>query len=111
MVIQYIVTGIILLTLGQLLLRVIRDKVSIFKIVSSLIFWGLALVFIWLPSYTLNAIGKMFGVGRGVDVLIYLAIVVLFYINFRLGSKIDRLEKEITKLVREIAISNISSKK
>lgn len=48
-------------------------------------------------------LGKVTGVGRGVDVLVYLSIIFLFYYVLRQNNKIDLLEKQITKLVREIA--------
>jgi hypothetical protein len=51
-------------------------------------------------------VGKLFGVGRGIDVLVYLSIIFLFYYIFRQSEKINKLEKQITKLVREIAKEN-----
>jgi hypothetical protein len=48
------------------------------------------------------------GVGRGIDVLVYLSIILLFYSNFKQTERIEKLEKEITKLVREIAKKQIN---
>jgi len=108
MIIQYIATGIILIVLFQLVLKVIKDRTTLIKLVIWLIFWGIALVLIWLPAGTLDIFGKFLGVGRGVDVLIYLSIMILFYINLRLNDRIEKLEKNITVLVREIAKKKVT---
>lgn len=109
MVIQYIVTGIIALILIQLIVRVIKDRTQFFKLLFWGLFWGVALIFIWLPTNTIDKLGQLFGVGRGVDVLVYLSIVFLFYYIFRQNEKVNKLEKQITKLVRELAKQNAKS--
>jgi len=40
----------------------------------------------------------------GIDVLLYLSVAVLFYLIFRLRLKLEKSEREITKIVREIAL-------
>ena len=109
MVIQYIVTGIITVILIQLIVRVIKDRTQFFKLLFWGMFWGIALVFIWLPTNTIDKLGKLFGVGRGIDVLVYLSVVFLFYYIFRQNEKVGKLEKQITKLVRELAKQNAKS--
>ena len=103
MIIQYIATGIIVIVLVQFLIKVIKDRTQLFKLLFWGVFWGITLVFIWLPTNTIDKVGQLFGVGRGIDVLVYLSIIFLFYYIFRQREKINKLEKEITKLVREIA--------
>ena len=103
MVIQIIATIIILIIFYQLVKKFIKDKASLTKIIFWILFWGISLIIIWLPKETIDNIGGIFGVGRGIDVLVYLSIILLFYSNFKQTEKIEKLEKEITKLVREIA--------
>lgn len=106
MIIQYLATGIIAIIFGQLLLKVIKDKASFVKILFWIIFWSIALVIIWLPTEIIDKFGNIFGVGRGIDVLVYLSIIILFYSNLRLNGKIEKIETNITKLAREIAKTN-----
>lgn len=106
MVIQIIATGIIVIILGQLIVKIIKDKTSLVRILLWLVFWGIALIVIWLPSRILDNLGEIFGVGRGIDVLVYLSVIFLFYNNLRINSKIEKLEANITKITREIAKSN-----
>ncbi len=109
MVIQIIATIIILIIFYQLVKKIIKDKASLTKMIFWVLFWGISLVIIWLPKETIDNIGSIFGVGRGIDVLVYLSIILLVYSNFKQTERIDKLEKEITKLVREIAKKNVSS--
>lgn len=103
MTIQYIATGIIVIILIQLLIQVLKDRAQLFKLLFWGVFWGIALIFIWLPTNTIDKVGQLFGVGRGIDVLVYLSIIFLFYYIFKQSEKINKLEKEITKLVRRLA--------
>ncbi len=42
----------------------------------------------------------------GIDVLAYLGIALIFYFVFKLRIKIEKIENEITKIVREVSIIN-----
>lgn len=57
------------------------------------------------PGVT-TAIANRLGIGRGVDAALYISIVLLFYLNFRSNVMLENLRHEITKLTREIALSN-----
>ena len=51
------------------------------------------------------------GIGRGVDLVIYIAIVTLFYLVFRLHMKVELINRQITKVVREKALSEVDKNK
>lgn len=105
MVIQYIATGIIALIIIQQVIKFLKDRPSFFKTVILSLFWIAVLLLIWFPEI-IGWLGDLTGVGRGVDVLVYLSIIFLFYYLLRQNNKIDKLEKQITKLVRELAKQN-----
>lgn len=67
------------------------------------LFWIVLGVAAVLPETTQMA-ARLVGVGRGVDLAIYVALIALFYLVFRLYMKIEDTEREITKLVRKIAL-------
>jgi len=69
----------------------------------SVVWFGVIIVAL-IPSFA-SAIADFFGIGRGVDVLIYVAILVLFYLIFRVYVKLEKIEQEVTLLVRKIALS------
>ena len=66
-------------------------------------FWGAAVVVLLYPRVS-TFTSKIFGVERGVDFIIYLAIILLAYMIFRLYAKQTHIERNITKIVRTIAI-------
>ncbi len=109
MAIQYIATFIIALFMIQLFIKFYKDKVIFGKILVWMTFWGIALFVVWFPEIIWQ-IGQVSGVGRGVDVLIYLSIIFLFFFLFNQNTKIDNLNKQITKIVREVAKENAKEK-
>ena len=76
---------------------------------SNLILWSViwlaTLVFVFDPQSS-DAIAKLFGLQRGTDTIFFLAIVLLFYLIFRLYVKLDTVDKDLTRLVTEISKKN-----
>jgi Uncharacterized conserved protein len=70
-----------------------------------LVFWFGVGVVVALP-WTTSLLAARLGVTRGVDLVIYVSVIVLFYLVFRLTLKIEKLEGNITKIVREVALSD-----
>lgn len=82
--------------------------------VNEFIFWSLIWLFLIAVSFSvalLQTLADFLGISRGVDLLIYGGITVLFYMVYRLYAKIDQQQQEITKLVTEVAIKNVKKKK
>jgi len=50
------------------------------------------------------------GVGRGVDLIIYLALFVAFYIIFKISVRQNKIEKDVVDVVRKIAITQAKKK-
>jgi hypothetical protein len=77
-------------------------------------FWSLiwiAVIFVALFPFVITRISWALGIERGVDLAIYVSIILLFYLMFRLYVGLDNQNKEITKLVREISIKDVKKKK
>lgn len=69
--------------------------------------WLVAIGIVWVPSTT-DFLAQTFGIGRGVDVVLYSTIPVLFFLLFRLHIKIALLESQITQVVRRDAIDQVT---
>jgi len=69
-----------------------------------LCFWAIACVVVLKPEST-NFVANILGVGRGADMVVYLSVILLFYIVFQITVKTEKLERNITKIVRKMAIS------
>ncbi len=65
--------------------------------------WVGAGVLVCLPGIT-TFFAERVGIGRGVDLMIYLSVFVLFLLVFHLHVVHDRIEKSITELVRHEAL-------
>ena len=62
------------------------------------------LVFTLAPEWS-GIIANYFGIGRGADLLFYLSHLVLFFIAFMYFLKFKALESRMTRLVRQLALS------
>jgi small membrane protein len=74
------------------------------------LFWGLVWIgtasMIIFPDTT-SLLAHLLGIGRGVDLIVYLSLLISFYLIFRLYVALARLEQTITALVRAIALEQL----
>lgn len=71
-----------------------------------LMIWAVALIAIFYPEET-TRLAKALGIGRGVDIVVYASIAILFYLVFRLHVYIENLRTEISRLIREVSIKEV----
>ncbi len=72
-----------------------------------LMFWGtiwLGVVVLFLLPNFISFISKFFGINRGVDLVIYISIVLLFYLIFRIYVRLENIHHDTTRIVRELAL-------
>lgn len=101
--IQILILVFIAYVIYRLAVKLNKRELSIQLFLLWMAFWIIVGVIIVLPQTT-QIVADWLGVGRGVDVVIYIAIIVLFYIVFRIFNRIEKIEKDITYLVKEISI-------
>ena len=65
--------------------------------------WAAVIIVGFVPDITF-VFSERLGIERGVDVVIYLSVLVIFYLVFRLYVRMETIEQSITKLVREITL-------
>ena len=75
------------------------------------IIWILVLVALYIPERFIQDVSQAFGIQRGMDFLIYISIIFLFYMVFRIYAKMDRIEQNLTQIVRNDAINKEDKKK
>ena len=92
-----------LFALSRVLLQLKRRSMTLNEGLFWMFVWISVIVFLIFPEF-FGYVADILGVGRGVDALMYISIVVLFYLIYRLYAKVDTLERQITYIVREIAI-------
>jgi hypothetical protein len=73
----------------------------------SLLWLGVAAVASRPDAATIVA--RRLGVGRGADVVVYLALAAAFYLLFRLLARLEDHERQITRLTRELALKGLET--
>lgn len=108
MIQQYLALIVILFFVSRLFWQKRKKQVSANEFVFWLVFWllsGLAIISLkWLD----RLVAILGFSGKGIDVLLYLTIVILLYFIFRIRIKLERIEQEITKIVRDISLNKKS---
>lgn len=91
--------------------RRFRQRViSLFEFLAWSILWlGGAIVSV-LPKLT-EYLAVIFGVGRGVDLILYAAVAIQFFLIFKLFINLEKTERQLTKIVEQNALSTLSSPK
>jgi len=69
------------------------------------LFWVAVLVAVWVPNF-LTKLANFLGIGRGADLVFYLGLLALFFLIFHLYVRLEKIEKNITKIVQADALDN-----
>lgn len=72
--------------------------------------WLLVIAAALWPQTT-DLIAQSVGVERGADLLVYIAVVVLAYLEYRSMMRQERLHREMTELIRKVAIDRAHKQK
>src|SRR3989344_9383897 len=100
---QIIVLLFVLFAVSRVILRFRDKKINVFELSFWSLIWIAVAVVLFIPQIT-TPIARILDIGRGIDVAVYLAIVLLFYLVFRLYVKIDAMGQDLTQVVREISL-------
>lgn len=106
---QILITLFIIGILFKLMKQRQASRMSIWAFVVWSVLWLVVLVVFWQPDTT-TYIANFLGIGRGADLAVYVSIVAIFYILFRIYVRLSKIESEITKIVRKDAIKNADKK-
>lgn len=100
---QILILLFALFAISRVLLRFKDKSISSREFLFWVIIWaGIAIINL-LPGLT-SFFTKLLGVGRGVDLLIYVSIILLFYLMFKMYVRIDKIDNNITELIRRESI-------
>lgn len=108
-IIQIIAVLFALFAISRAFLRFKDNKLTKWEFVFWILLWGAVILVSFIPNITVP-ISAYLGIGRGIDLIIYISIIVLFYLIFRLYVKTETAEKAITKMVRQVALQNPNNK-
>ncbi|MFH1712194.1 MAG: DUF2304 domain-containing protein [Patescibacteria group bacterium] len=109
MIFQIILIAFALIAIVKTTRQYKKEKVSVYWFMVWTIFWTLLIIAALVPQTT-DLLAKYVGVEKGADLLVYSAVVVLFYAMYRMMIRIERQHQELTDLVRKIAIIEAKKK-
>jgi hypothetical protein len=102
---QWLVPVISILYLSRTVLQMMKNKRSVSSGLIWIIFWLTITVLAVIPNPVSFKIATLMGFKSNINAIIFVALGWLFLLVFYLSSSIDRVERQITILVRKIAIS------
>jgi hypothetical protein len=107
--IQIILCSFAAFALSRVVLRFRKGGLPLVHLVIWFLFWAAVIVAVLRPETT-SAVASWVRVGRGTDLVMYLSVMALFYMLFRLFGKIEELERQITRVVRAAALKELDDK-
>lgn len=96
-----LIGGLVILTFVCLL--VLKSRLATRLFVASQLLLGITLVI--FPETT-NRLAALVGVGRGVDLLFYILVLVGYAVALVVLAKFRRVERQITEIARQVALQS-----
>ncbi|MCX7824590.1 MAG: DUF2304 domain-containing protein [Verrucomicrobiae bacterium] len=103
MIIKVLLVSFFLFSLSRAVLRFRDGHINARELVGICLFWLAASVVVIWPAVTM-LLANLLGVARGADAILYLTVAALCYLAFRTYIRIRDVEKELTELVRRLAL-------
>lgn len=103
--IQLLALLFVLFALWRVIAKFRRRELKITEFLMWLVFW-LAVAVAFLTPESLTRIANLMGIGRGADLVLYVAVVVVFYLMFRIFIRLEKMERHLTKIVRRDALND-----
>jgi len=94
---KIIVLIIVLFAISRVILRFKDRQLSFREMLFWVVIWTATIFLLFDPNIS-NILANYLGIGRGVDAVFFLAIILVFYLVFRLYVKLDKLDRNITEL-------------
>ena len=101
---QILAITIILFVISRISWQKKRQNISGAEFWFWTIFWLLALVGVLLLKKIDQAVAILGFSAQGIDILLYATVILLLYFIFRIRLRLEKVEKSITILTREIAM-------
>jgi len=104
---QTIALAIITLFIWRLIAQKRKNKLGQNEFYFWLFFWilgSLAIIFIRQIDYLVGSLGFS---GSGINFLLYLTVMILFYLVFKLRLSLAKIDTNLTEIARKIALNEV----
>jgi hypothetical protein len=85
-----------------------EERQTLFKLLSYLAIWGSILMLGLFPDAS-HAVSQLLGFGENLNSLIFLGFVTVFFAIFKLLNAVERLERNISEIVRREALEKLEN--
>lgn len=102
-VFQLFASIFILFALWRIIQRYREKRLPKSEVVVWCCFWALISAAVWWPHGT-DVLARAVGVSRGADLVFAASVALVFYLLFQLFSHVHQLQRDVTDLVRRLAI-------
>ncbi len=82
---------------------------TFFKLLATSVIWGSIFFVALFPALT-HTVSEKMGLGENLNTLIFIGFVVIFMILFKLVNIIERIERNISEIVRKEALRKLEKK-
>jgi len=107
--IQFLIAGLIILFLIKTVSDFKKKRISSSNFLFWFFLWLIILITAFIPQVT-NFLAELIGAKRGTDVATYFSILIIFFILFKILSRLERINQEITEIVRRITFKEQDKK-
>ena len=95
----------VLFALSRLMLRLRDKEIRWLEFLTWLVVWIGVMAIVFVPRI-MERIEHFIGIDRGIDFFVSVALVLLFYLLFRIYVQTEKMEQNMTKIVRKMAIDD-----
>jgi hypothetical protein len=100
---QLFLLSLAILAMGVAVLWFRQRKIGGIAILVWLFLWtGFAVVVLFPESVVVLA--HLLGISRGVDLALYLSVILIFFLLFRIYVRLEQVDRQITQIVRAVAL-------
>jgi len=104
---QFLAFIIIFYFLFRLFWQKKKNEISRNEFIFWLIFWAVSMLLILFIKKIDQLVANFGFTASGIDVLLYASVIIIFYLIFRLRLRMEKIERNLTKIIREITLNKM----
>ncbi len=104
---QILLLSLVALAIGFVVRRYREEKIGPIGFFLWLLLWMAAAVVILFPDSTILVAHRL-GIVRGADLVLYLSVILILYLLFRVYVRLEEMDRQMTQIVRAIALQEES---
>lgn len=100
---QIFLLSLVVLAMGRAILGYRQRQIGTLGFLLWLVLWAGAAAVIVFPNSTM-IVARLVGIGRGTDLVLYVSVILVLYLLFKVYVRLEQLDWQITQIVRALAL-------